>query len=356
MKIVVTGASGNVGTALLRRLRMQPNYRLTGIVRRPPPSTSDPYRAARWRACDVGAPEAPSILAEEVAGADAVVHLAWAINAPDRDPDPSRTNATGTRHVLDAVAKADVPRLVCMSSVAAYAPAPRSTLVGESWDCTGIDSIAYSRGKRLLERSLSAFARTRRGTSLAWLRPCGIVQHDAGGEFARWLLPALIPGAPLGNILPLPLWSHLRMQVVHADDVARALEVLLSDDRAEGPFNIAGGPPMEARDLARAIGGPRIPAPRSLLSLASSLAWRTGLAPLHPRWLELADRAALVSTDRAAVELGWSPAHTQASTLAEFAAGIRVGAGTASDALAPSSLRARLGEVRFGHPTYHSQT
>lgn len=355
MKIVVTGATGNVGTALLRRLRMQPDWRLTGIVRRPPPSTSDPYSAARWRACDVGALEAPSILAEEFAGADAVVHLAWAINAKDRDPDPSRTNATGTRHVLDAVAKADVPRLVCMSSVAAYAPAPRSTLVGESWDCTGIDSIEYSRGKRLLERSLSAFARTRRDIALAWLRPCGIVQHDAGGEFARWLLPALIPGTLLGNLLPLPLWPHLRMQVVHADDVARALEVLLSG-RAEGPFNIAGGPPMDAGDLARAIGGPRVPVPRSLLSLASSLGWRIGLAPLHPRWLELADRAALVSTVRAAVELGWSPVHSQASTLAEFAAGIRVGAGTASDALAPSSLRERLGEVRFGHPTYHSQT
>lgn len=45
MRIVVTGASGNVGTALLRRLRGE--HELVGVVRRPPPPVA-PYDGMRW--------------------------------------------------------------------------------------------------------------------------------------------------------------------------------------------------------------------------------------------------------------------------------------------------------------------
>ncbi|WP_063128399.1 hypothetical protein [Nocardia fusca] len=46
MKIVVTGAGGNVGTALLRSSRN--GLELVGIARRRPPRGREPYDRARW--------------------------------------------------------------------------------------------------------------------------------------------------------------------------------------------------------------------------------------------------------------------------------------------------------------------
>ncbi|MFI9535893.1 NAD-dependent epimerase/dehydratase family protein [Nocardia fusca] len=123
MKIVVTGASGNVGTALLRSPRNGPE--LIGIARRRPPRGREPYDRARWIECDIGDPAAASLLPRVFAGADVVVHLAWAVHPQRTDPPLTRTNVAGTANVLRAVTEAGVRQVVCASSVAAYTPAAR---------------------------------------------------------------------------------------------------------------------------------------------------------------------------------------------------------------------------------------
>jgi nucleoside-diphosphate-sugar epimerase len=94
VKVVVTGASGNVGTGLLRALAgATPAHEVVGVCRRPPPP-DPPYDMARWHAVDLSAPGAAAALAEPFAGADAVVHLAWAIQ-------PARDVADALARVLD---------------------------------------------------------------------------------------------------------------------------------------------------------------------------------------------------------------------------------------------------------------
>ena len=54
VRIVVIGASGNVGTALLRRLSREPDADLVGVARRPPgPDAGPPYDRVEWHACEV---------------------------------------------------------------------------------------------------------------------------------------------------------------------------------------------------------------------------------------------------------------------------------------------------------------
>jgi UDP-glucose 4-epimerase len=125
MRAVVIGASGNVGTALLRRLHAHGGWQVTGVVRRPPGPTDPTYNTATWPSCDIGAPDSPRMLATALADAGAVVHLAWSINPASDEPPMDHTNVTGSRHVLQAVAEAGVPHLVCASSCAAYSAAPR---------------------------------------------------------------------------------------------------------------------------------------------------------------------------------------------------------------------------------------
>ena len=79
MRIVVIGATGNVGSALMPALRAaQPDADLVGVARRLPGTdvvAADPRTT--WRTADIGADPL-----DVVAGADVVVHLAWQISHP----------------------------------------------------------------------------------------------------------------------------------------------------------------------------------------------------------------------------------------------------------------------------------
>jgi nucleoside-diphosphate-sugar epimerase len=359
VRIVVTGASGNVGTALLRRLHEAGGWQVTGVVRRPPDPTSAPYRWADWVACDLGAFDATDRLVDVLTGADAVVHLAWSINPSRTDPPMDHTNLAGTGNLLRAVAAAEVSQLVCASSVAAYRPPARWRKVAEDWPCDGVPGSAYSRGKAQLEVLLDRFAAEQPDVSVARIRPCAIVQRDAAGEFARWLLSPLLPEGVLGRRwLSLPFWPGLRAQVVHADDVAEAIRLILRQ-RALGAFNIAGEGVLGAARLAETVGGFHLSVPRPLVLAAAWAGWRTGLQPTHPGWLRLADQAALVTTTRARTVLGWRPRYGSEDALTELVTAMRAGQGTASAPLAPRDLRGvadRLRAIRWGTPSHQAQS
>jgi nucleoside-diphosphate-sugar epimerase len=346
---VVTGASGNVGTALLRQLPA--DWTVTAVARRVP--SGAPYDRASWLPCDLGAANAPWALADAMARADAVVHLAWSISPARTDPPMRRTNTDGTRHVLRAAVDAGVAHVVCASSVAAYRPPPRWDLVTEGWPCDGVAGSAYALGKAELERTLDRCTADHAGIVLTRIRPCAIVQRDAAGEFARWLLSPMLPERLLGR-LPLPFWRGLRAQLVHADDVARAIRAVL-EQRAGGAFNLASEQVLGARELAAHIGGPLVPVQRRLLTAGAWLTWRLGLQPTHPGWLRLADRAALVDTGRARAELSWRPEYDSAAALTDLLVGMHTRAGTTSAPLAPRDPGDSRDQLSLGRPSHQAQ-
>lgn len=129
LKIAVTGASGNLGSALLCVLADR-GHDTVGICRRPPQGGT-PYERTEWVSLDLSSPDVGPPLLDAFAGVDAVVHLAWAIQ-PARDPAKmERVNVGGSRSVLDAAAAAQVDQLVHVSSSAVYAPTRGP--VDESW-------------------------------------------------------------------------------------------------------------------------------------------------------------------------------------------------------------------------------
>ncbi|MEU0465448.1 NAD-dependent epimerase/dehydratase family protein [Amycolatopsis sp. NPDC006131] len=357
MKVVVTGASGSIGTAFLRAAARRPDWEVVGLARRIP-DARPPYVSAQWVDCDLDSDSAPDVLPKVFAGADAVVHLAWAIHPGVDEPPRNRTNIEGSQEVLAAVAEAGVPQLVCASSVAAYTPAPRWTRVDEDWPRTGVPGSAYSRDKARLERLVELFARQHPDVRVAVFRPCAVAQYDSGAQLARWTLSPLLPTALIGNrLLPVPLWSGLRGQVVHADDVADAICLML-DQRAEGAFNLASEPVLGVNDLAELFGGFRVPVPRRLVTTLALPTWRLGLQPMHPGWLSLADKAPLIDTTRARAHLGWEPRYDAKEALAELVAGMRDGSGTGSGPLAPRGAESwlqRLAGIRLGRPSRQTQ-
>jgi UDP-glucose 4-epimerase len=346
MKVAVTGASGNVGTALLRRLTA-PTAGLAevrGLARRRPPDLA-PWSAVRWHLTDLGEAGTEEVLAEFLDGVDAVVHLAWALQ-PGRHPDQlRRVNVEGTRRVVRAAAAAGAGQFVHLSSIGAYSPGAVGQKVSEDWPTTGIPSAQYSRDKSEAERVVRQVLSRHPDTTLTVVRPTLVLQPEAGSEIGRYFLgpmlfgvARLLPGV-LARLLPLPL-PGVAVSFVHADDVADALERML-DRRAAGPFNLAAEPLLDSDAIARALGTVRVPVPAVALRTALLAAFTARLVPTEPGWLDIGTQVPALDTSRARRLLDWTPNHRSDEVLAQFVAALGRGEGAPGPLLHPAGGPAR---------------
>jgi nucleoside-diphosphate-sugar epimerase len=358
MRIVVTGLSGNVGTALLHRLLADGGHEIVGVVRRPP-GDDEPYRHAGWVALDVAQEGATRRLQETFAGADAVVHLAWGFQ-PSHVPEYlDRVGIEGTEAVLRAADAAGVGHLVHLSSLGVYSPAPppdadgTPVRVDESYHTDGIGSLAYSKEKVAAERLLDAYEKTGSGRMVVTrMRPALIVQGAAGSGLLRYGLPPFVPSSALALVKVVPLPPDLVVQGVHTPDVADAIARAL-ERRSGGAFNLAADPPLTASRIAAALGARLVPVPRAVLRGLVAATWNLGLQPLDPGWLDLAFTVPLLSSERARRELGWTPQVDAQAALEELVDGMRTGAGAASAPLRPRSVAAELRDLVTRGPISH---
>src|SRR5688500_16262194 len=126
MRVVVIGASGNVGTSVLRSLAAEAAVdSVLGVARRLPEAD---FPKTEWATADVARDDLRPLLS----GADAVVHLAWLIQPSRDEPAMYATNVTGSRNVFRAAAEAGVGSIVYASSVGTYAPGPKDRRVDET--------------------------------------------------------------------------------------------------------------------------------------------------------------------------------------------------------------------------------
>ncbi|GEL97581.1 nucleoside-diphosphate sugar epimerase [Cellulomonas terrae] len=334
----MVGASGNVGTALLRRFSDDETVTsVVGVARRVPRGTPPaPYRVASWVGCDVTDPGAVDTLAAAFAGADAVVHLAWAIQ-PSHDRRRLRdVNVAGTRRVLDAARRAGVPHVVVASSVGAYSPAPDDVPRGEGWATDGVRSSSYSLDKASVERVLDEVEDASPGLAVARLRPALVFQRSAGHEISRYFLGPWVPKRAVSGYLSVLPWPEgLRLQAVHADDVAAAFREAVVR-RVRGPFNVAAPDVLRGQDLADVVSrGRLLEVPVAQARAAVAVGWHARAVPVGPGWLDMALAAPLLDTSRAERELDWRPTRSGIDAVRDVVAGIASGAGTASPPLRP---------------------
>jgi uncharacterized protein YbjT (DUF2867 family) len=292
--LAVTGGTGFVGSHLLD-LALAQEHAVRALARRPQP----PRAGVTWIA---GALDRPDSLAALVAGADAVIHVAGVVNAPDR-AGFAAGNQAGTAAMIAATRVADVTRFVQVSSLAAREP--------------DLSNYGWSKAKA----DLAVI-----GSGLDWtiVRPPGVF-----GPRDTETLPLFRAAA--SGIVPLPPAGG-RGSWIYAPDLAALLLRLATSDTAtctvvEPDDGAPGG--WDHRDFARAIGaavGRRrvlpLPLPRRLLAMASWAGRRTGgpLAKLtadrvgylaHPDWTSHAPppadlwRPAIATPDALAVTAAW---------------------------------------------------
>jgi uncharacterized protein YbjT (DUF2867 family) len=269
--LAITGGTGFVGRHLLR-LVTERDMQARALAR----AEQRPMRRIFWVA---GALDQPASLARLVSGADAVIHVAGVINAPDREGFAAG-NIAGTQGVIDAARDAGVRRFVHVSSLAAREP----------------DLSLYGWSKAESEKLVAAS-----GLDWAIVRPPAV--YGPGDKEMLELFRMAARG-----IVPLPPGG--RLSVIAAEDLARLLLALAEGGDSGVTYEPDDGTPggwahgAFAQALGAAVGRPvrSFAVPAAALRLGARIdgivrGKGAKLTPdrvryfCHPDWVVADDRA-----------------------------------------------------------------
>jgi UDP-glucose 4-epimerase len=322
MRVVVVGATGNVGTSVLRSLENEERVEsVLGLARRLPGLRME---KVEWARADVVEDD----LVPHFRGADAVVLLAWLIQ-PSRDLNKLwMTNVEGSMRAARAVAEAGVPALLYASSVGAYSPGPKDRAVDESWPVDGVPNSYYARQKAEVERRLDHFESRNPDVRVVRFRQ-GLTFKKEAAEGIRRLFggpffPSVLARPELINFVPEI--KGLRSQVVHSLDVGEAYRLALLND-VRGAFNLAADPVLDAREIGRVLNARPFAVPAQLARAGARLSWQLRLQPVPEGWLDLALNVPIMDVTRARHELGWTPQYSAGEALLDVLEGLRTGSG-----------------------------
>jgi UDP-glucose 4-epimerase len=322
LTVAVTGPTGEMGRAVVAALDRSPGVaRIVGMARRPFHPAAHGYRKVAYRRGDVLDRRA---VADLVADADVVVHLAFMIMGSESDS--RRVNLDGSRNVFEAAAAAGTQRLVYASSVAAYGfHADNPQPLTEDIPARGTDSHYYSRQKAEVE-TLLADALHDSATAAYVFRPCIV-----GGPDAPLLIDSLpytqvserLPGAVLRLLEDVPILKPvlpdpgISFQLVHHDDVASAMRAAALGRGSPGIYNLAGPGQLTVKLLADELGWYSIPVPELAVDAVAQMIARLGFLPAQAQWIAAFRESMIMDTAKARRELRWRPKHDALETLHE---------------------------------------
>ncbi len=148
----------------------------------------------------------------------------------------------------------------------------------------GVDSCEYSVDKAVVEQVLDEHERNHPEVIITRLRPALIFQRDAGSEIMRYFVGPWVPASALRGKLPILPWPDgMRLQAVHADDVAQAYLAAVRV-KPGGAFNIAADDVLRGPQIASLLSGGRVrEVPTAVVRAAVSAAWNARAATNQPR-------------------------------------------------------------------------
>jgi dihydroflavonol-4-reductase len=301
--ILVTGATGFLGQALLPRLVAAGH--VVRVLERRPGSAS----AAEGLERATGDVTDPATLAAALDGVERVIHMAGLVSHAEADRERlMRVNVGGTEHVLAAARAAGVARVVHVSSIAAVGttPDPDRPLDEESPYSATAASYPYPLSKRLGEQA--ALAAAAQGQDVTVANPGHVLGRGDVNGISTFHIRKILTGE-------LRLTLPGGITYVDVGDVADGVMRVMDEGRA-GRRYILGSEDgsLSHMELARrvlAIAGIErrmLPLPGAPTALAGRLAQRIGIPlPVEATELDAARHWWYCSSDRAMQELGWAP-------------------------------------------------
>jgi nucleoside-diphosphate-sugar epimerase len=316
----VTGASTDLGRALLRRLadRDLPAPPL-GLDTAAPPDAP----GADWRSVDVR----DALLAQRLQGVSTVVHLATSYD-PDLDPEERRArNLRGTAAVLESAREAAVQRVVLVTSTAVLANGTGTRVPLTERSPVRAPADGSRRGDLVELERLASHGRLT-GIDVVVLRPAPLVGGGTqayDGELLRGLAaPRLLAVRGVE-----PLW-----QLCHVDDLLSALEVAALG-RGRGVLTVACDGWLPQTRVEELAGRRRLELPVGVAVSTAGRLHRLGVAPVTSSVLAQLLGPVVVTCPRLRAT-GWRPTWTNEAALAAHLRAldrpVATGAGTATAA------------------------
>ena len=305
MRILVTGASGFVGTALCRELLAR-GHTVRAAVRRLVPPSAVPSQLHQILVPDIAAEFDRRALVD---GVGTVVHLAAIAHRSNLDDGEMRRVNCDAAVRLAQAAAGSVRRFIFLSSVKVHGEDSGSMTYAEDDALEPQDS--YGRSKLEAERALTETA-ARSGIELVIVRPPLVYGPEVKANFLRLL-------GWVDSGLPLPFASvRNRRSLIYVGNLVDALARLAEHPAARGPFLVSDDESVSTPELvsriARALGKPArlLPAPLALLRAAAIIAGR------RDEIRRLTGNLAIDSL-RARRLLDWRPPYTLDAGLAQTA-------------------------------------
>jgi dihydroflavonol-4-reductase len=303
--VLLTGASGFVGSAVARRLRAA-GFPVRALVR-----TTSPVAHLSDLGLDfvTGDLRDAASVRQAMAGIRYLFHVAADYRLWARNPDElTQTNVAGTRLLMQEAMRAGVERVVYTSSVATLAARTDGVSADETMPLTEDKAIGvYKRSKVAAERAVEAL--------IAEGLPAVIVNPSTP------IGPRDVKPTPTGRIIVeaasgrMPAFVDTGLNMVHVDDVAEGHFAAFERGRI-GERYVLGGQNATLADILATVAGvvgrrpPRIRIPRQALMpfahVTEAVARVTGREPMLTRdGLRMSKNKMFFSSAKAEAELGY---------------------------------------------------
>jgi UDP-glucose 4-epimerase len=304
-RILITGAAGAVGQALLDELAASaPGHEVMATDIRPPRHLPAVYG---YTPLDVRGGDAVRVIGEY--RPDTVVHLASIVTPPKGSTREFEyeVDVTGTRNVLTASIAHGVTRLVVTSSGAAYGyHADNPVPLREEHALRGNPEFAYAHHKRLVEEMLASARKTAPQLHQVVLRAGTVL-----GEGLENQITALFRRKRLLGVRG----SQSPFVFIWLNDLARIL-LRAATDAPPGIYNVAGDGTMGIDDLSRSLGKPVLWLPAWLLKGALGLARPLRLSRYGPEQVRFLQYRPVLDNSKLKTVFGYIPEKSSAETFA----------------------------------------
>ncbi|MBZ0162006.1 MAG: SDR family oxidoreductase [Notoacmeibacter sp.] len=306
--ILVTGAAGAVGQALLAALGATPLAARTFAtdLRRP----ADLPTGMRFMALDVTSEDSGRVIG--AVKPRAVVHLASIVTPPKGMARETAfaVDVTGTKNVLDACLAHGVYRLVVTSSGAAYGyhvdnPVPLT----EGDPVRGNPEFAYSDHKRQVEEMLASTRAAHPELEQVVLRVGTVIGPAIDNQITALFGKPQLLAAGRSESPFVFIWTQ---------DLARIL-MRAATDGPPGIFNVAGDGAMGISEIAAALGKPVLRIPVWLLKAALAIAQPLGLSRYGPEQVRFLQYRPVLDNTALKTVFGYRPEKTSAEAFATWA-------------------------------------
>lgn len=303
-KILITGAAGAVGSALLQELSQESAQQGLEVVATDVTRPVNLPKGMRFEPLDVRG-DAPNVVIGRERP-DVVIHLA-SIVSPTTRAFAHSVDVLGSRNVITACSTHGVKRLVVTSSGAAYGyHADNPVPLVETDALRGNVEFAYSDHKRQVEKMLAETRETAPELQQVVLRVGTVLGEGLENQItALFHKPRLL--ALIGCESPFVfIWTR---------DLARILK-RAAHDGPEGIFNVAGDGALGVTVLAQALGKPILRLPVWFLKLALGMAHPLKLSRYGPAQVRFLQYRPVLDNTALKSEFGYVPELTSAEVFA----------------------------------------